>query len=276
MLKHVLLIIVALAAASLCAGCESTIVPMKPLQTIEVDVPAEQTATSPATTSAAPRVTLFQGQHGYPPVKSQQSFISNFAATTTATQPAATQPITLATTAPTTSPARHKIVKTIDPNQTTRFVYEATYDHIWQRGQALLTTMGFRIDRRDYRLGVMSTVPLINPEIAEPWRRDQTGFWHALENTVNNQRHTIRITISAVPDKPEFYEIAVQAMVERQSNPSEVLGGPIFAEGSGFGRNPVTLRSDYTGNDKTGDYWTIIGRDPAIEKKILEELFKKI
>jgi hypothetical protein len=169
-----------------------------------------------------------------------------------------------------------KVTKEVDPNQTAKFVYDADYDLVWQQATSLLTTMGFRLDRQDYRLGVLTTLPLHSPQIIEVWRRDRTGVMHALENTVNSQRHTIRLTIALVPGKPKFYEIAVQALVERQTNPTEALGGPIFATGSGFGQGVVTLRSDYLDSDKVYGVWNVQGRDPVLEKEIIAELFKHI
>ena len=250
-----------IAVAGSLAACQSTVVPLRPLQTVEVDAEPETpaTATAPATTTTT--------------ASTASATTATASATTEAAgaPPAATQAV--AATAPT---KRHKITRTIDPNQTERFVYDATYDHVWQRGMDLLTHIGFRIDRRDYRLGVLTTVPMIGPQFVELWRRDQTGPMQALESTVNNQRHTIRLTIAAVPGKPEYWQIAVQALVERQSNPTEVLGGPIFATNSGFGGNAITLRSDYTGNSTEGDYWTVIGRDPALEKKIVAAWLKKL
>lgn len=256
MLKHCALIIAVAAGASLLAGCETTVVPLRPVRTIEVDAQpfVAVAATLPTTTTATA------------PAETQ-------AAATAASEPATS----LAATAPATAPAApHKITKTINPNEISRFVYDARYDRVWQQAQQLLEHMGLRIDRHDYRLGILTTFAQPSAQIVEPWRRDQAGFMHALENTVNAQQRTVHLTISTVPEKPDFYKIAVQVLVERQSNPSEVMGGEIFVEGSGFGRSPVTLRSDYTGSSTEGRPWVLIGHDPALETKILDELFKRI
>jgi hypothetical protein len=108
-----------------------------------------------------------------------------------------------------------------------------------------------------------------------------------MENTVNSQRRYLRLSISTVPGKPKFYEIAVQVIVERETNPSEALTGPLFVEGSGFGRNAMALRSDYAdassnmnprshAQERETVYWQIMGHDQMLEKKILDELFKHI
>ena len=52
------------------------------------------------------------------------------------------------------------VVKVVDPNQTAKFIYKASYDNIWQQGITLLSRCGFSLDRKDYRLGVLMTQPL--------------------------------------------------------------------------------------------------------------------
>lgn len=202
--------------------------------------------------------------------------------TVAATQPTSqpdTQPDTQsATTEPTSQPATQpgRLVKRrIDPNQTTRFVYRATYENVYDQARLILNRFNFRLDRQDFRLGVLTTQPLPSSHLIEPWRPDHASTKNAVENTLHDQRRTVRITISKAP-KPDFYEIAVQVIVERATNPTEGLGGPIFVEGSGFGRNALTLRSDYITSDTGGPRWTPIGRDTQLERKLLDALFERI
>ncbi|HUO09181.1 MAG TPA: hypothetical protein VM008_12815 [Phycisphaerae bacterium] len=248
---------------------------------------ATEPTTKPATTQTA----------------STQSATTQLAATQTATsQRATTEPTTrvattesaatqAATTQSTTAakafdkrlsaaahPGQHLIVRVIDPNQTSRYIYHASYDNIWQQAMKLLTNTGFTLDRKDYRLGILTTKPLPSAQFVEPWKPQQTNFTNAMENTINMQQRTVRLSISPVPLKPDFYEIGIQVLVERQNNPIEQMGGPIFVEGSGFGRAQVSLRSDYTPAVITGigPSWYVLGHDPDLEKKLLTELFKHI
>jgi hypothetical protein len=236
-----ILVCTVLLAAGAVGACTSHIVPLRPLEQAEVWVPDNPT-TSPsaaAATSMAPAVT----------------------------DPAATE----ATTQP-----GHLVTRMVDPNQTTRFVYNASYDNVWKQASALLTTMGFEIDRQDYRLGAITTLVLPSTQIVEFWKPQQVNPLDSMENTLNNQRRWVRLAISAVEDKPNFYEIAVRVLVERETNPSEAIGGPIFAEGSGFGRDVHTLRSDYTPTNVEKGKWVTLGHDPDMEKKILDALFERI
>jgi uncharacterized lipoprotein len=196
-------------------------------------------------------------------------------ATGTATQVAATEAATEPSTQAATQPAGRVVVRDIDPNQTARYVYKGTYDNIWRQASDILHKMGFALDRQDYRDGVMVTQALPSAQIVEYWRPQRVNVKDALENTLHDQRRIVRLTIEAVPGKPEFYQIAVQVLVERMSNPTEEIGGPIFVEGSGFGRNGVALRSDYA---VEGDVprWVTVGHDVDMEKKVLDKLFNRI
>jgi hypothetical protein len=179
---------------------------------------------------------------------------------------------------PAAHPGQHLIVKVIDPNHTSRYIYHATYDNIWQQSMKLLNETGFLLDRKDYRLGILTTQPLPSAQFFEVWKPQQTNFTNAMENTINMQQRRVRLTISPVPEKPDFYEIGIQVLVERQNNPLEQIGGLVFVEGSGFGRSQVSLQSDYAPAITKGIYpsWYVIGHDPNLEHKLLTELFKHI
>ena len=275
------------AAAGLLAGCESNIVPMKPLQRIETWQPDEVVPLQPTTTQAAeesataPATQTASSQPATEP--STQTALTEPAtspATQTADSQPASQPATqLASTEPATQPTTRPgkmIVKIIDPNQTIRYVYHASYDRTWQEAMTLLNKTGFTLDRKDYRLGVLTTQALPSAQIVEPWKRQHAGFTNAMENTLNCQRRRVRLTVSAVLNKPEFYEIAVQVLVERQTNPTETLTAPAFVQGSGFGRSYESLRTDYGADDTEKSIWVLLGHDPKLEKKLLDQLFEKI
>jgi hypothetical protein len=250
----------ALAAGVVLPGCESNLRPLRPLQRVEVWVPDETAAATPATAPATLPADAI-------------------ATTEPATQPAlaaaATQPGGETGEVPATQPGR-MVVKVIDPNQTSRFIYKATYDNIWQQAIDILTRTGFALDRQDYRLGVLTTRPLPSAQILEFWKPQHADATTALENTINNQRRIVRLSITKVPGKPDFYEVGVQVLVERKTNPTEQIGGPLFVEGSGFGRNAITLRSDFAEVSSGPGIWLPIGHDPKLEGKLITELFNRI
>ncbi|MGN6368364.1 MAG: hypothetical protein ACTHN5_08905 [Phycisphaerae bacterium] len=267
-----LLLTLAVASVAL-AGCTSNIQPIQPIRRVEMwvpDAPGTQPATQSASTAPAVATTQIAEGQAIPELAPLLSSTQPFKPTTQpSTEPAATEPA---------HPGEHLVVKVINPNQTSRYIYHASYDNIWQQAMKLLTDCGFRLDRKDYRLGILTTQPLPSAQFVEPWKPEQTTFKNAMENTINMQQRTVRLSISKVPDKPDFYEIAIEVLVERQNNPIETIGGPVFVEGSGFGRAQVSLRSDYTPavTKNISPTWYVVGHDPNLEHKLLKELFRHI
>jgi hypothetical protein len=289
--------------AALLGGCQSSIRPLRPIERVEMWQAADGTlhplastrpagggigglpdaalAMVPATMSGAeastePSTASTQTAATQDPTTENattQVAAGEGASTQVAsTQTAATEPAT----GPATGPAGQVVVRQIDPNQTARFVYKASYDNVWRQAVEILHKMGFAIDRQDYRDGVLVTQALPSAQIVEFWRPQRVNVKDSLENTLHDQRRTIRLTITAVPGKANFYEIAAQVLVERGTNPTEEIGGPIFVEGSGFGRNSVALRSDYVPAEGDLPRWNVIGHDVDMEKKVLDKLFERI
>jgi len=246
------------------AATQSTTLPaeVKP-----VDIGKNQASTLPARTQVAASQVAASQEAGTQVAGTQAA----------ATEPAGSQPATSPAAASTQAlPPGKKVIKIIDPNETSRFIYKASYDNVWQQALQLVSRTGFTLDRQDYRLGVITTQPLPSAQVVEFWKPQQTTFTNAAENTINSQRRLLRLTISPVPGKPEFYQIGVRVLVERETNPTEMVGGPIFVEGSGFGRNTMTLRSDFAEVKQQPMKWIVLGHDPKLEKKILDQLFLRI
>ena len=160
-------------------------------------------------------------------------------------------------------------------NGTTRKIVIARYRNIWRHTKHLLVHMGYTIQWASYRLGVITTRYRTGPEILQWWRPDATTFPELMEGTINTFRRTVRIVISR-SGKPHTFAITVEALVERQENPQGSVGNVAFFGASAFGINPLTLNSHQTGPSAGGPYWMRVGHDPALEKKILHRLFRKL
>ncbi len=161
------------------------------------------------------------------------------------------------------------------PNETARYVYMANYRRVWRKSQSVLRHFGWRINEHDYRLGVIVTHPMFASQLLEPWERNQTSIRTALNNTINFERYIARIKICRAARKG-FLQISVQVRVQQMTNPTGATGGPAFAEGSGFGADPLPLQSSYVGMHARAAQWYTIGRNVALEHKILNALFRKI
>jgi hypothetical protein len=173
-----------------------------------------------------------------------------------------------------------------------RFAYRTNYEYLYQHAMQTLADFGYTIDRYDFRQGVIVTFPKPAAQIVEPWRPDLATATAGGESTVNSQRRTIRVAIQKAPNTA-FYEVGVQVLVERETNPKGTLAGAVtFRDlGTAFGRSPVSLGSDNTGirdipedaaattrpikpRIELKEAWYPVGRESALEQKILDKLFK--
>ncbi len=161
-------------------------------------------------------------------------------------------------------------------NSTVIPINDEQYHHIWREALRLLVHMGYRIDWRDYDLGVVTTFPRTGPEILQFWRPDATSLHALIEGTINTFRRLIRIAIAPVPHRPGCYRISIEVLVEQRENPQGGVTGVAFLGSSSFGANPQPLVSQYASPTTPGRFWMRVGRDIALEKKIARQLLKKL
>ncbi|MEI7765989.1 MAG: hypothetical protein WCJ97_00985 [Phycisphaerae bacterium] len=247
-MKHTWLILAGLGLVATLVGCQSAIVPMEPVLQYE-KLGDQWVLISPAPEAAAP-VEASTEPTSYTKIEPV-----NIAGQATTTAPATTAP-TLAEV-PTTAPARTAAVaplqrefKTVDPNQTTRSA-NVNYDNSWNQAMTELMHLGFRMDRLDYRFGVMTTLPLHSATLPEVFKGDSATFGGTMENTIHSQRRIVRLTYK--PNASAGYDISVQAVVERYRTASDQMGlSKTWAK----------------------DHWEVMGRDPSLEAKILDRVLR--
>ena len=161
-------------------------------------------------------------------------------------------------------------------NATVVTINDETYPHIWHQAVRLLVRMGYRIDWRDYNLGVITTYPRTGPEMLQFWRPDATSFHSLVEGTINTFRRLVRIAVAPVPHKPGDYRISIEVLVEQRENPQGGVTGVAFLGSSSFGANPQPLVSQFASPTTPGRFWMRVGRDTSLEKKISRLLLRKL
>jgi hypothetical protein len=159
-------------------------------------------------------------------------------------------------------------------NGTTRVIDLTRYADVWRHAKHLLIKMGYNIQWSSYRLGVLTTRPRTGPEILQWWRPDATTFPELMEGTINTFRRVVRVVISRTPH-PHTFAVTVEVLVQRRENPQGSVGNVAFFGPSAFGSNALPLQSRRA-TGKLSPYWMRVGHDPALEKKILRRLFRKL
>jgi len=137
----------------------------------------------------------------------------------------------------------------------------------------------FKIDRVDYRTGVVITDPTVSAQWYEPWRRDNQTLHDVEESSIASIRRTIRFEFTRQPDGIS-YEMAPKVLVERQSVAekritSVVLYREVFTAARGRERPTGTHESDL-GIVLPARYWYPIRRDAEFERLLAREVEKKL
>ncbi len=193
--------------------------------------------------------------------------------------PVTTRPTTQPTTAPSLAARQAAPAAKADKlwfmnlkNASTTTINDEHYEHIWHQTIKLLLAMGYRIDWRDYALGVITTLPRSGPEILQFWRPDATSLDALAEGTINTYRRCVRIVIAHEPGHAGMYRLSAEVLVEQRENPQGGVTGVAFLGSSSFGANPLPLVSQNASPTTPGSFWMRVGRDIPLEEKILKNL----
>jgi hypothetical protein len=126
----------------------------------------------------------------------------------------------------------------------------------------------FKLDRIDYRAGLITTQPLVSAQVFEPWRQDNRTLYDVEESSIATIRRTIRFEFTRLPD--DTWEVAPKVLVERQTIAERRITSVVLY------RNVFdTIRTQHlrpTGTPESDQniiisprYWYLLRRDPEFE-----------
>ncbi|HLA85367.1 MAG TPA: hypothetical protein VJL29_11280 [Thermoguttaceae bacterium] len=116
-------------------------------------------------------------------------------------------------------------------------------------------------------VGRLNTVPLVGATLLEPWRHDSANFDEKLESTLQTIRRQAVVHVSRVQQG-----YTVEVIVYKQL---EAVKRPMLATGdSSLLRNDDSLTRvvDPATDEPIDDCWIPLGRDTALEQRILGQL----
>ena len=155
------------------------------------------------------------------------------------------------------------------------------FDNLWAACERAVRDRGFRVNREDYRSGVMTTHPLISKQFFELWRRDVVTFPGVAESSLHTLRRTVRFEIAAKEDGS--FQASPKVVVERYSVVEHRITSPsqyrdIYAltreeslRDEDRQRNPLLQQEGIPPS-----YWYAIGRDGALEKTLATAIAAKV
>jgi hypothetical protein len=143
---------------------------------------------------------------------------------------------------------------------------------IMEIGQDVLTRMNFVIEKYDVEAGFVNTQPLRAGQVFEFWRTDNVGTAATAEASLHSIRRTAQLTVSTTAGR---VCTTCEVGVERLSLPAREITGMSWLAGmftdSGQAQQRLTLRPEQA----EGMAWINLGRDGALEKKILASIEAK-
>ncbi len=190
------------------------------------------------------------------------------------------------TSAPPKTPATASSTVAVAPHR-----YAATFEAAVEA----LRHAGFRIDRSDFRFGVLTTRPQGSPTLFEPWKPDNTTSHKALHSTLNDLRRTVTVTFMPLfkntkPAKPAnplaplasrntrdahatARLMAIEVQLESHQIPGRRLNGRV--RGAVFSDRNVEPRNP-TEQDVSNTYWQPLGRDPELETELQRRILSRL
>jgi len=186
--------------------------------------------------------------------------------------PAATQPVTMVDLA-TTQPL-YWLEK---PAEAT--VSSADFDRMWKACEQTARNFLFTLDREDYRSGELTTLPLVSAQWFEPWRPDVQTWHDREESSIATIRRTIYFNFTRNPD--DSYTVAPRVIVERASITERRITAVVnYTDLFNTTKDPNDAQKGTLESDQNfiipPRYFYILGRDPAFEKVLAQEIRRQM
>lgn len=176
--------------------------------------------------------------------------------------------------------------------QTAKLTFAADrYPAVFEAAVETLRESGFRIARRDYRFGTITTYAKESPTAAEFWIDDATTYAQHKSDTLNSQQRTVTVKVDRKisdaafedalqstrkpddigPDDPGFwaYSLTVEVLVQRLQRPDRYLTHSASPRISTT-YTDVPMHLQDRGID--GPYAQTMERDPLLERRLIEAI----
>lgn len=145
------------------------------------------------------------------------------------------------------------------------------FDKLWRACRWAVVSRSFRIDRVDFRDGLMTTFPQVSKQPFEFWRNDVGSFPAVLESTLATVRRSVRVEVRRREDGS--FEAIPKVVVERYSQTEHrVTSVARYAELFILDPYNEAAREHGRGADLPPAYWYALGRDTELEKQIARDV----
>jgi hypothetical protein len=137
----------------------------------------------------------------------------------------------------------------------------------------------FKLDRIDYREGVLTTQPMVSAQWFEPWRRDAPTGYDCAESSIATIRRTIRFEFTRQPD--DTWEVAPKVLIERQAISEKRITAVVryrnvFSAPAGTSYRPYGTRESDVGVMLPERYWYPVRRDSTFERALAQAVRQRL
>jgi hypothetical protein len=154
------------------------------------------------------------------------------------------------------------------------------FQTLWSTAENVARSYFFKIDRVDYRDGILTTEPMVSAQFFEPWRGDVRTIDDSAESSLATTRRTIRFEFIKLDDGG--YRVEPKVLVERRSIAEQRITSVVLYRQT-FKR-PITSGKHAPSGSRESDqdiylharFWYPIGRDAALEKNIAARMESRL
>ena len=147
-------------------------------------------------------------------------------------------------------------------------VSDSYRDSLWERAVVVLNRNHFQVARESKLEGIIETQYRGGSGLLEPWHPDSVGLSNRIESSLQSIRR--RVWINMLSSGSGVMTVHVRVDKELEDLPGLAAnseGGATFAEAEPLNRD-LSQVVGQTGPSR----WISIGRDPALEHKLLSEI----
>jgi hypothetical protein len=152
--------------------------------------------------------------------------------------------------------------------------YGPQFQPLWDACEQVARDDLFPLDRQDYRLGLLTTRPMISKQILEPWRRDAGTLHGVMQDSLTTIRRSVRFQIERM--ESGAFSMVPRVLVERETILERRITSAAQYRTAFSGPAAGTRSTADIEADVPVIYWTPIGRDPELEQQIATEVQEKL
>lgn len=168
--------------------------------------------------------------------------------------------------------------------ESTLEVFASDYGRFFQAAVLTLRDAGFQIDRHDYRFGRITTQPLPQATVFEPWRPSSAQATDPVRSTLNFQRLIASVSLEPLAGAEATasvktakatlpaarYRLRVQVDIEQLQRPDSYVTGSTRVMAR-YNRVPAELAE----RGVAGVYWEAIGQDEKMAHDLLQQILRR-